>query len=58
MHLQDSYMLMCLTAPEVAQYEDGIQTLQTETATRKASAKEKEDEISSQSIPIFDQLLV
>lgn len=56
--LQDCYMSMCLTAPEVAQYEDGIQTLQNETATRKDTAKEKENEISSEGIPLFDQMLV
>ena len=56
--MQDCYTSMCLTAPEVAQYEDGIQTLQTEITSRKDTAKEKEDEISSEGIPLFDQLLV
>ena len=51
-------MLMCLTAPEVAQYEDGVQTLQNEIAARKTSAKEKEDEISSHGLPIFQQIAV
>ena len=54
--LQDCYRLMCLTAPEVAQYDDGIQTLQRETAARKAVAREKEEELSEQDLPIFHQI--
>lgn len=56
--MQDCYKLMCLVAPEVVQYEEGIQTLQTETAARKASTREKEDALEQQNLPIFQQIQV
>ena len=49
---------MCLVAPEIAQYEEGIQTLQTETAARKETTKEKEADLAQQSLAIFQQLQV
>jgi hypothetical protein len=54
--VQDCYRLMCLIAPEVAQYEEGIQTLQSETAARKASTKQKEVELAQQKLPIFQEI--
>lgn len=56
--LQDCYKLMCLVAPEILQYDDGIQTLQQETAARKATAKEKEDLLAEQNLPLFKQIQV
>lgn len=47
---------MCLTAPEIAQYDDGIQTLNSETAARKATARAKEEELLEQDLPIFHQI--
>jgi hypothetical protein len=49
---------MCLVAPEVAQYEEGIQTLQSETAARKATTKQKETELAQQRLPIFQEIQV
>ncbi len=54
--LQDCYKLMCIVAPEIAQYSDGIQTLQSETAARKATSKEKEDQLADQKLPLFEQI--
>ena len=54
--LQDCYKLMCIVAPEIAQYSDGIQTLQSETAARKATSKEKEEQLASQNLPLFEQI--
>ncbi len=56
--VQDCYKLMCLVAPEVAQYEDGIQTLQSETAARKAATSQKEAELARQKLPIFQEIQV
>lgn len=54
--LQDCYKLMCIVAPEIAQYSDGIQTLQSETAARKATSKEKEEQLADQKLPLFEQI--
>ena len=47
---------MCIVAPEIAQYSDGIQTLQSETAARKATSKEKEEQLAGQNLPLFEQI--
>ena len=49
---------MCITAPEVAQYESSIATLESETAARKAAAKEKEAELAVSNPAIFQQIQV
>jgi len=56
--VQDCYKLMCLVGPEVAQYEDSIQTLQSETAARKATTSQKEAELARQKLPIFQEIQV
>lgn len=56
--MQESYRLMCLTAPEVAQYDESIQILQTEVEARKAAGRAQEAELEGCNLPIFQQVQV
>ena len=49
---------MCLVAPDVAEYEKGIATLQAEIRTRKASIATKETALTAANPPLFQQVQV
>lgn len=54
--LQDCYRLLCLVAPEVAQYSDGIQLLQDTTSSRKEEARAREEQLAELNLPLFQQI--
>ena len=56
--LQEAYKLMCQVAPDVAEYEKGIATLQAEIRTRKASIVHKEAALTAANPPLFRHLQV
>lgn len=49
---------MCLVAPDVAEYEKGIATLQAEIRTRKSSIAAKETALAAANPPLFQQVQV
>eukprot|EP00887_Chlorella_sp_A99_P005399 scaffold1.g5399.t1 len=51
--LADSYRLMCVTAPAVAELENGIRTLQQEVAARRVSAADAEAAVGQLNPPVF-----
>lgn len=55
---QEAYKLMCQVAPDVAEYERGIATLQAEIRTRKASIANKEAALAAANPPLFRQVQV
>lgn len=50
--------MMCQVAPDVAEYEKGIATLQAEICTRKASIAHKEAALAAANPPLFRQVQV
>ncbi|KAK9814135.1 hypothetical protein WJX72_001123 [[Myrmecia] bisecta] len=52
-NLQESYALMAIIAPEVAEYEAGIATLQAEIQQRKTSVARKESALAENNPAIF-----
>lgn len=56
--VQEAYKLMCQVAPDVAEFEKGIATLQAEIRTRKASIAHKEAALAASNPPLFRQVQV
>ena len=52
-NLRDAYVLMCVTAPEVAALEAGVGTLRDEVAARKATIVDKEAALARTNPPLF-----
>lgn len=55
---QEAYTLMCQVAPDVAEYEKGIATLQAEIRTRKTSIANKEAALAASNPLLFRQVQV